>query len=494
MDIDNALEYIPQNFKIITKADRFGDTSLAPMVLWPAQKHYIENSTRRDVCVKSRQQGFSCAVMARNAHLIFTRPYQRATIITHDQETSEFLFQTVQRFHRNLSPEKRPRTDWKSGHRMRFQALDSYIYIDSAKSDSLGIGHTLNLAHLSEVARWPTRRAYDLFADISQTVPEGGYITLESTPEGRAGLFYDIYQSAKKGENNYKPFFYPWWWDVTCVREASEYPKELTKEETLLIEGMNLNPQQIAFRREKLGELNDLFYREYPENDVDCWLTGEMSVYDGVAIRRYLMQVQEGRQDGNVTIWKDVIGGEKYVIGVDTAGGHEKGDFSVASVVKCKTNEYVARYRARIAPDMFAQELLRLGRRFNDAEIGVERIMHGSTILHILISNNYPNIYYSEDYDTFSQTVSREPGWKTSRVTKPIMVDTLNSMLSAGDLITWSENFLMEASGLTRDGQKIIKPSGGFDDEVDALAIALQLRENTSIYETKDEDRVFTYH
>ena len=487
--LDNPLIYIPKHLKVITKADAMGQSELVPMNLWPAQKHYIENRTHRDICLKNRQQGFSTGVMAANSHLLFTQKYQRMTIVTHDQETSEFLFQTVQRFYRNLPDDMRPETDWRSGTRMRFPHLDAYVYIDSAKSDSLGIGHTLNLAHLSEIAKWPTRKAEELFADISQTVPAGGWITCESTPKGRQGLFYRLYDHAKRNEIPYKAFFYPWWWDVTALRQPKDI-LQYTKEEKQLIEyvkqtdNIDLSPDQIAFRREKIAELGDLFYQEYPENDIDCWLSSDISVFDGVALRRYLQQIKEGRQEGNLTIWKDAIGGEKYVIGVDSAAGLEKGDFSVASVLRVKTNEYVARLRGKIPPDFLAQELLRLGKRYNDALLAVERQMHGHTVLRILMEANYPLIYYHEDYDSFTGTPRDEPGWRTDRKTKPLIVDTMGAALRAGDIEIWSENFCLEASGYVWDGQTT-KKSGKYDDELDALMIALYVREQTPILEEK---------
>lgn len=482
--IAEMLDYIPRYFKVLSKADVTGITDLSPMILWPTQKHYLENKTHRDIILKSRQTGMSTGVMAGNSYKLFTEPYQRITIVTHDQETSEFLFQTVQRFYRNLPPGKRPMTDWKSGTRMRFPKLDSYIYIDSARSDSLGVGHSLNRAHLSEISKWPPRKEEGLFADISQTIPEGGDICLESTPKGRQGLFYRLYEAAKNDEINYKYFFYPWWWDVTCCRAVKE-PLKFTREENQLIEHYKLTSEQVAFRREKISELGDLFYQEYPENDIDCFITSDISVFDGVAIRRYLQQTLPGRADGNTTIWKDAIGGEKYIIGVDPAGGMEKGDWSVATVLRVKTNEYVARLRGKIPPDLFAQQLIYLARRYNMATLAVERMMHGHTILRILMENNYPNIYHHQDYDTLMGETVAQPGWKTSAKTKPIMVDTMGAVLRAGDIMIWSENFLMEASGYMWEGSKTRSASGGHDDELDALMIALSVRDQTPIMESR---------
>ena len=490
MDINNPLEYIPAYFKVLTKADRQNQSDLVPMKLWASQKFYLEHRTHRDIILKNRQAGLSTGIMAANAHQVFTKPYQSMTIVTHDQETSEYLFLTFQRFHRLLPVEIRPKTDWRSGARMRFPKLDSYVYIDSAKSDNLGIGHSLNIAHLSEVAKWPHRKAEDLYTDISQTVPEGGYITAESTPKGRGGLFHRLYSEAKEGKNSYKTFFFPWWWDITCVREAGKM--EWTKEEKQLIASFNLSPEQIAFRREKIAELGDRFYQEYPENDVDCWLSSEISVFDGTAIRAYLQQILPGKQEGDLTIWKDVLGGEKYVIGVDMAGGKEKGDWSVASVLHVKRNEYVARLRAKIPPDFFAEQVLKLGYRYNQAEIGVEKAQHGHTALRILLENNYPNLYYYRDYDIFLGGEVKEPGWKTTIKTKPIMVDSLAATLRAGDIMLWSENFCLEASSYIWEGNSATHSSGAHDDELDAVMIALQLREQTPIIESGRE-KPYTY-
>ena len=480
-NLKDPLYYIPTYFKVLTKADsETGLSSLAPMKLWPSQEYYIANRTHHDICLKNRQTGFSTGVLAVNTHMLFTQPYQRQAIVTHDEETSIFLFQTVQRFLKNLPPDKRHKTDWKSGRRMRFPDLDSYIYVESANSESIGIGHTLSTAHLSEVAKWPPRNAEQLFADISQTVPAGGYITMESTPKGRGGLFYRLYQAAKKEDVNYKCFFFPWWWDVTCVRPVTG-KMEYTAEEKQLTEHFELRPEQIAFRREKIAELGDLAFQEYPENDIDCWLSSDISVFDGVAIRRYLQQIIPGREDGRWTIWKDAIGGEKYVIGVDVAAGKEKGDWSVAAVLNVKRNEYVARLRAKIPPDFFAQELLNGAYRYNNAEVGVERAGHGHSVLRVLLDNDYPNIYHHQDYDKIAGLTLGEPGWKTSRTTKPIMVDTMAASLRAGDLISWSENLMVEASSYVWEGQNATKTPGADDDELDAVMIALQLRENAPI-------------
>lgn len=482
------------------------------MQLWPSQVYYIQNRTHRDIILKNRQTGMSTGILADNSHPLFTRPYERQTVIAHDDETASFLLQTVHRFRDNLPENLRPKVDWKSSSRIRFPILDSYIYIDSAKSESIGIGRSLTRAHLSEMAKWPTYKEQQLFADISQTVGGQGYITIESTPRGRGGLFFDLYHGARNNRINYKIFFFPWWWDVTCRRpinpaktdeqiERASYALGLStakylEEETNLKLKYKLSDEQLAFRREKIAELKELFFQEYPENDIDCWLTGELSVIDAHILRRYHSLVNDGRQEGNLTIWKDVLGGRNYKIGVDVAAGIAKGDFSVASVIENQRCEYVARLRGRISPDLFAEEVYSLGKRYNWAQVGVEKAGHGHTVLKILLDKNYPNLYYYEEYDEFTKSQKLDYGWKTSSRTKPMMINTMRSSLSSGDLFSYSENLLTEAAGLVWDGiseTKVKRTGGNYDDEWDAVSITLTMRDLSPIDDNIERPKASQY-
>lgn len=478
IDIDNPLEYIPEYLKVIDKQG-----NLVPFRLKPLQEFYIKNRTHRDLILKGRQMGSSTGVQGANAHVLFTQPFQRHAVITHDTETSEFLLQNIHRFHRHLPPEMQPEVDWASSTRIRFPKLDNYIYIDSAKSESVGIGHTLNRVHVSEISRWPDKKARQLWADITQTVPLEGFVTAESTPRGRVGIFFELWTAAKKGDIPYKTFFFPWWWEPEYTIKV-EKTLTYSKEEQGLVDNFHLNPGQIAYRRMKQQELKDLFYQEYPESDIDCWLSNDIGVVDPVSLKPYFTQIRSGTQEGNLTMWKGPVGGRKYVMGVDVAGGHAKGDFSVASVLDCRTMEYVARLRGRIPPDMFAEQAFNLGIRYNHALVAIEKMAHGHTVLRIFLEKDYPNMYYYVDYDEIRKETLNEPGWKTSVRTKPMMINDLTAAFRSQDLISWSENLLEEASSLVWEGDKKVKTVGGsHDDEWDAVAIALQVREQTPIIE-----------
>jgi len=62
--------------------------------------------------------------------------------------------------------------------------------------------------------------------------------------------------------------------------------------------------------------------------------------------------------------------------------------------------------------------------------------------------------------------------------------------------MSWSENLLLEASALTWEGAvdtKIKTPPGGNDDEFDAIAIALQIRESEPVINEERKASVGRY-
>ena len=479
----DSVEYIERFFNVLTKADRQGQSQLVPMSLKPVQRAYIEGRTTRDIILKARQMGVSTGVLASNCHKVFTAPFHRMAVVAHRGDSAEFMLQTVHRFYNNLPRGLRPRSDWKSATKIRFPALDAIIHIDSAQSRAIGRSESLTIVHLSETAHWPEDNIQELWAGISQTASPGAFITIESSPRGRGGFFYQMYHAAKRGENGFKAFFFPWWHEPEYSLPITK-PLQLTEEEELLVDNYGLKPEQIAWRRTKQRELRELFYQEYPENDVDCFFGGENNVFDGVTVRKYLRNVRPGERVGDWTIWKDVVGGRKYVIGVDAAGGLIKGDFSAAVVLETRANEHVATFRGKAPPDLFAEEVYRMAKTYNNALVAVERETHGHTVLHILLERNYENLYYHKDYDVWQQRVLAYPGWVTSGKTKPLMIDAMKAALRAGDLITYSQNLLNEAMSYQYVSQERMKAEaarGETDDELVAAMIALVVREQEPI-------------
>ena len=79
-----------------------------------------------------------------------------------------------------------------------------------------------------------------------------------------------------------------------------------------------------------------------------------------------------------------------------------------------KSMEDVGRIRGKINNDLFAEQLVQMGNKYNTAKLAVERAGHGHSVLKVLLSKDYPEIYYHADYDEIQAVNIMDAGWKTS--------------------------------------------------------------------------------
>jgi hypothetical protein len=135
-----------------------------------------------------------------------------------------------------------------------------------------------------------------------------------------------------------------------------------------------------------------------------------------------------------------------YVAGADVAEGVTGGDYSVMTIFDRKTGEEVAMWRGYMTADRFGAFLNKVGRIYNNALMVVEINNHGLTTVTALKNLMYPQIYFRPviKMDTVAMRFSDRMGWKTTKVTRPIMIDDLRESLADGSLILHSEKTLDE--------------------------------------------------
>jgi hypothetical protein len=164
----------------------------------------------RALVLKARQPGVSTYVEARFYWQVLQSPGVRAFILTHLRDSTDAIFEMVERFHaRNPDPAK-PRLAAANAHELLFAATDSGYRVGTAGGRAVGRGQTVQLFHGSEVAHWPNAAGH--MAGVMQAVPEAPEteIILESTANGPAGLFYDLCKAAERGDGDYALVFIPW--------------------------------------------------------------------------------------------------------------------------------------------------------------------------------------------------------------------------------------------------------------------------------------------
>ncbi len=192
-------------------------------------------------------------------------------------------------------------------------------------------------------------------------------------------------------------------------------------------------------------------------------------------------------------VWEKPESFNGYVLGVDTAEGLGHGDYSCVQVLNVKTGEQVAVWHGRIPPDELAYEVYKIGMWYSDALCCVEANNHGLTTITQLRQLGYPNLFRKRSLNSTTNRISQEFGWKTTRTSKPLMIDDLGMALKNDELILRCEHTLAELRTFTRNerGQMSGSP---YDDRVMALALANQMRKFAFVPEYVEEvDDTFTF-
>ena len=195
----------------------------------------------------------------------------------------------------------------------------------------------------------------------------------------------------------------------------------------------------------------------------------------------------------NLTIWTPPERWSGYPLGVGTAEGLGHGDYSCVQVIDAKNGEQVAVWHGRIPPDELAHEVYNIGIWYGNALCCVESNNHGLTTITQLRQLGYPNLFRRRSLNNETNKMSQEFGWKTTRTSKPLMIDDLGMALKNEELVLHDEFTLQELRTFTRNERGTMSGSP-HDDRVMALALANQMRKYAFIPEYVQEvDDTWTF-
>lgn len=486
-----------ENLRIIDK-----NSQVIPLKLNSIQKQFVGGMSHRDIILKSRQVGISTIILARFYLEAILTPNLTCVVVSHEEEATRKLFEKVKTFHKyftRLCGEEGipcPELFHNSANEMSFPELGSTFYIGTAGKRAFGRGATLNRVHCSELAFWPEDKAETILAGIEEATPLDGYIALESTPNGIGGLFYRKVMDALREEGVYKLHFYPWWLHTEYALDSESefvFPTDkgvlrLKPTELALMDLYGLTQDQIRWRRRKQRERAHLYPQEYPEDKVTCFLGSQYSVFPTDILRTYLQQSKPPmvlEDEGLLKIWQLPRPMNNYVIGADTSTG-DAFSYSAATVVNAKTAEHVATLRGKFNPDLFADKLAGLGNRYNGALVAVERNFTGHSVLNSLVNRiGYNNLYRMRKKTLIEKEV--RIGWDTNKLSKPMMIAELKSLLDSYAFTTFDEVLLTELSNYVYiDGTQKTGAKEGTDDLACAAMISVAARQDTpTLYEVR---------
>ena len=176
-----------------------------------------------------------------------------------------------------------------------------------------------------------------------------------------------------------------------------------------------------------------------------------------------------------LTVWEKPERWNGYVLGVDTAEGLGHGDYSCIQVLDVKKGEQVAVWHGRIPPDELAVEVYRIGIWYGNALCCVESNNHGLTTIVQLRQLGYPKLFRQRSLNSETNRISQEYGWRTTRTSKPLMIDDLAQALKNEELVLHCDSTLAELRTFVRNDKGGMSGSP-YDDRVMSLALANQMR------------------
>ena len=508
------------------------------------EKDTANKKPHRYIILKARQLGFSTFTEGYIYHDTSTRELVNSLIIAHEEKATMNLFSMSKLYYEECPLAIRPMKKYSNGKELVFEnptsddseklknpGLRSKITIATAGTTDTARSGTYHNVHVSEIAFFPNPQ--NTMTALMQCVPDepDTFVCLESTANGVGGYFYDMWNAAVAGENDFTPLFFPWFTDPSySTNFSSEEEKEEFKnyvekmypdasgkmvhtEEWLLKEQFNLTLEQLNWRKRtianKCGGDIDMFHQEYPSTPEEAFVASGRPKFDMKAVKEYELgcvnpsiigdlvskhrqfTIQE-HEKGSLKIFYPPDSDEQYYIGADVAEGLATGDYSVAIVLDSKLR-VCAKWRNHIDPDLFGKELVKLGTFYNEAYLSVENNNHGLTTIKSILSEDYYNLFYTKQYDKVNDTITKKVGWSTNQKTKPLAIDTLAEYIRERFLDIKDIDIVLELySYVIDDKGKTNAQEGKHDDCVMALAIVLQAflegRESSYIPEISRED------
>lgn len=449
-----------------------------------AQRHFFDNYLapesgspyHRHIILKSRQLGFTTFIDIHILDEILFNTNREGLIVAHKVEDAREIFD------RKIDFAIRNMADDIKGAFFKLQrnsAKKIQVVVDYGPDAGSTSGITVSTSgrsatyfyvHISEFAKMCTmypKNAVEVETGTFPAVPFDGFIFIESTAEGMAGRFYEMFNgswltrdqiSPMKSRVMFLPHFYNWQYDDMEMKKITENipVSEMEVGEIDFAEYQkehNLTDKEITYYYMKWQQLGGKdgtdsvhkLHQEYPTTPDEAFLSTGQTYFPTTKVFSMLQTNKPGTRGelipnekgdmvfqplstGRLEVFKQPEVGTRYIIGGDTAEGLAHGDAQVLYVINHKTEECDAIYRSNVAPDEFITDAFNVGKFFNWGLLAIESNKDGLWVNDGLDKLGYVNLYYRKVFDDITKNVTKFFGWKTTSSTRPFCLAALKAV------------------------------------------------------------------
>lgn len=462
-DLRACLHFLRTYWKI-----RHPEKGRIPFELRDAQEDTLRDffGHRYTIILKARQVGFTTLSAAYAFWLAFFHSDKNILALSRTEREAIYLLGMTKYGYASLPPwlkDRGPTALTDHLQKLRFDNDSQIESLPSQKDPARGM-----TAYLVIVDEWASlENPEEAWASIEPVADVGGRVIGLSTAKGWGDFFHGMWLGAVTGTNRFHPIFHSWrantdrgdsWYEgkkddfaATPWILAQEYPND--PDEAFIKSGMNVF---------------DVDFIQVLEAEVKPPMRAEMIDLGGT------WETREAER-GPLSLWEwpDPLG--TYVVGADVAQGLEHGDFSSAHILDYRSGALVAHWHGHVRPEVFAEVLLRLGRWYNTALLGVENNNHGLTTCTELLRHRYTNLYFTTSLGTATQKAGKKVGWSTTVATKPILIDDLAKALHQRRIAVWDSSTLAELKTYVREPDGRTMHGSPHDDRVISLGLAVQM-------------------
>jgi hypothetical protein len=412
------------------------------------------------------------------------RKSTNAVIISHEREATKRLFASVKGFIDYMTP--KPAMSIDSQNAVKFPDPGSNYFIGTAGQKAFGRGDTVQRAHLSEAAFYDSLEK--ILGGISEAA-EYGQIDIETTPNGRNEI-YDMWQKAKAGKSSYTPIFIPWFIDgeysIDNLTEKEKQGLSVSVQEMFLIPdkdfildqsekeliarvkkewNIDITIGQIKWRRYKIWDKGEMFWQEYPEDDVSCFLQTGRSVFSKITKDKSKQIPLDDLESWDASKdEKEALKKRRLFAGVDGAEGTLTGDAHSFAVIDIPGEDgkgtVIFEYTTNEPIDVFWKMIKYVCDNF-DIMLGIEK--NGVGLAHVRKAQALGIPFRS---------------WTTTGANRPTMILDLEEAYRKTELIETYDEAENEARDMQyTENSRAEAKKGKHDDRIFARAIAWGIRD-----------------
>jgi len=462
------------------------------------ERQYNEGRPVRIIVLKARQLGISTATEAVLYWWSFIHPGTNGLVLSHETTPASELFEMTKLYWDTWPFKSLYTLKYDTKATMHWRETRSRLRVATAKSPASARGSTVHALHASEVAFYPDPRG--LWGAINQTIPNrhGSLVVMESTANGVGNFFYEFWQEAEEGGNDFVPMFFPWYkhpeyrvfTTLTVKSELDAYERWLLR--------IGASFENIAWRRWAIINLTtgdlDLFMQEYPSTPEEAFITSGRPIFSHRHLRDTFAEESGTRgmfidldngtvrfvpdSSGNWTVFRRPRDGDirwdRYFCSGDPSESIA-GDPACVQVINRLTNEQVAVWHGRADPYVFAKEMMKAGKYYNWCMLCPEVMGGGQAAIATILNANYPYVWQYKRADRVQINLVTTFGWATNMTTKDWCIGHLQRVIvdhsiTIHDRITYNQlrNYVQRDNGEWGNADPSIH-----DDSVMALAIGV---------------------